>query len=71
MTKSSKKTNKKRKFDPERENNDNGCFARQNERESEELEFDDCSEVDYDVDYTVQTKLQCRTNLKTINSTED
>lgn len=24
------------------------------ENESEELEFDDCSEVDYDLDYTVQ-----------------
>jgi hypothetical protein len=26
----------------------------ENERESEILEFDDCSEVDYDLDYTVQ-----------------
>ena len=24
------------------------------ENESEELEFDDCSDVDYDLDYTVQ-----------------
>jgi hypothetical protein len=24
------------------------------ERDSEEIEFDDCSEVDYDLDYTVQ-----------------
>jgi len=26
----------------------------ENERESEILDFDDCSEVDYDLDYTVQ-----------------
>ena len=26
----------------------------ENEKESEILEFDDCSEVDYDLDYTVQ-----------------
>jgi len=26
----------------------------QSQRESEELEFDDLSEVDYDLDYTVQ-----------------
>ena len=43
------------------------------QRESEEIEFDDLSEVDYDLDYTVQDQITwtSTTNRRQLNSTED